>query len=52
MQNVEEFDFKFEDPDFQNKSKPHNFRQLVDVEGILIHANWADYVFNPATQQI
>lgn len=47
MENVEEFEFRFEDPDFPSKIKPHKSRELVDVEGILIHANWADYFFNP-----
>lgn len=44
---VDEFNFVFTDQDYPIKSNNNcQFqRELIDVEGILIHANWADYNF-------
>lgn len=47
MSAVDDFDFKFDDPEFPNIDQEGKItgtkRTLEGVEGILIHANWADY---------
>ena len=50
--NVEEFDWRFEDKNLLKPDERPKIRQLFDVEGILIHAKWADHGFDPLTQTV